>query len=74
VVSTSTEPCAFPACAALASGGGITRLALCAEHRLLLLDDPGEFRRRWGALDPRPQPGPVTRLPGAPRAPLPPAT
>lgn len=27
--------------------------ALCPEHRRLLIDDPGEFRRLWGALDPR---------------------
>jgi hypothetical protein len=55
-------------------GSGFTRLALCGEHRLLLLDDPGEFRRRWGALDPRPQPRPATRAPGPPRSPLPPVT
>jgi hypothetical protein len=74
VVSTTKEPCAFPACAGTAAGSGFTRLALCAEHRLLLLDDPGEFRRLWGALDPRPQPRPASRAPGAPRAPLPPAS
>lgn len=74
VVSTSKEPCAFPACAGTAAGAGITRLALCAEHRLLLLDDPGEFRRLWGALDPRPRREPATRAPGVPRAPMPPAT
>jgi hypothetical protein len=32
-------------------------LALCPEHRDLLLDDSEEFRRLWGALDPRPQGG-----------------
>jgi hypothetical protein len=31
-------------------------LALCSEHRQLLLEEPGEFRRLWGALDPRPMP------------------
>jgi len=36
---------------------------------VLLLDDPGDFRRRWGAMDPRPQPAPAPRAPGVPRAP-----
>ena len=74
MVSTMKEPCAFPACASMAAASGFTRVALCDEHRLMLLDDPGEFRRLWGALDPRPQPEPVTRAPGVPRSPLPPAT
>jgi len=43
--------CAFPECGAARDEGD---LSLCHEHRALLLDDPGEFRRRWGALDPRP--------------------
>lgn len=73
MVSRTKEPCAFPACVGTAAGSGFTRLALCDEHRLLLLDDPGEFRRLWGALDPRPQPRPATRAPGRPDAPLPPA-
>ena len=42
--------CKFPECSRSASEGS---LALCPEHRRLLIDDPGEFRRLWGALDPR---------------------
>jgi len=65
--------CAFPTC-----GGAARRdesdLALCREHRRLLLDDPGEFRRLWGALDPRLAPPARPRhIPGKPQAPLPPA-
>jgi hypothetical protein len=49
--------CKFPDChepAILEVGpDGEESVALCAEHRRLLLDDPGEFRRRWGAVDPR---------------------
>jgi hypothetical protein len=26
---------------------------LCVEHRQLLLDNPREFHRRWGAINPR---------------------
>jgi hypothetical protein len=37
-------------------------LALCPEHRELLLDDPEEFRRLWGALDPRPRDRPPPYL------------
>ena len=44
--------CDFPGCSAPRDGG---ELPFCAEHRALLLDDPGEFRRRWGAIDPRPE-------------------
>jgi hypothetical protein len=29
-------------------------VALCGEHRDLLVSDATEFRRLWGALDPRP--------------------
>jgi hypothetical protein len=43
--------CSFPQCARPQDGGD---LPFCAEHRALLLEDPGEFRRQWGALDPRP--------------------
>jgi hypothetical protein len=43
--------CSFPQCPNPQAGGD---LRFCAEHRALLLDDPGEFRRQWGALDPRP--------------------
>ncbi len=49
--------CKFPDCqepAILEVGpDGEEGVALCAEHRQLLLDDPGEFRRQWGAVDPR---------------------
>ncbi len=48
---TDAGTCAFPECAQPHDGGD---LPFCPEHRTLLLDDPGEFRRRWGALDPRP--------------------
>jgi hypothetical protein len=30
-------------------------IALCEEHRDLLIEDPTEFRRLWEALDPRQQ-------------------
>jgi hypothetical protein len=43
--------CTFPSCTEPRELGD---LPFCAEHRTLLLDDPGEFRRQWGALDPRP--------------------
>jgi hypothetical protein len=50
--------CKFPDCEEVATvevgPEGQESVALCAEHRQLLLDDPGEFRRRWGAADPRP--------------------
>jgi hypothetical protein len=48
---TEVATCAFPECAEPPDGDA---LPFCAEHRDLLLEDPGEFRRRWGALDPRP--------------------
>ena len=55
----SAVVCKFPDCqepAILETGpAGEESVALCAEHRQLLLDDPGEFRRQWGAVDPRPQ-------------------
>jgi hypothetical protein len=50
--------CRFPGCEREAVvpvlPTGEEGLALCPEHRTLLLDDPSEFRRLWGALDPRP--------------------
>lgn len=53
----SAVVCKFPDCqepAILETGpAGEESVALCAEHRQLLLDDPGEFRRLWGAVDPR---------------------
>jgi anti-anti-sigma regulatory factor len=63
--------CAFPGCAA----AGFVRendLALCPAHRELLLSDPGEFRRLWGALDPRRVVTPQHE-PGRPASPLSPA-
>jgi hypothetical protein len=49
--------CRFPGCGRDAVvpvlPTGEEGLALCPEHRTLLLDDPEEFRRLWGALDPR---------------------
>ena len=52
-------PCKFPQCdqrAILEVGpDGAESVSLCAEHRRLLIDDPGEFRRLWGAIDPRPE-------------------
>jgi hypothetical protein len=54
--------CRFPGCERDAVvpvlPTGEEGLALCPEHRTLLLDDPEEFRRLWGALDPRPRAGP----------------
>jgi hypothetical protein len=51
--------CRFPGCERGAVvpvlPTGEEGLALCPEHRTLLLDDPEEFRRLWGALDPRPR-------------------
>ena len=51
--------CRFPGCERDAVvpvlPTGEEGLALCQEHRTLLLDDPSEFRRLWGALDPRPR-------------------
>lgn len=63
--------CVFPSCAA----AGFVKendLALCPSHRELLLADPGEFRRLWGALDPRKTAAP-RHEPGRPESPLPPA-
>jgi hypothetical protein len=55
----SAVVCKFPDCEDLAlldvGPAGEESVALCAEHRQLLLDDPGEFRRQWGAFDPRSQ-------------------
>ena len=57
-MSDSAIPCRFPGCERAAVvpvlPTGEEGLALCPEHRELLLDDPEEFRRLWGALDPRP--------------------
>lgn len=46
--------CKFPECAEPETLDD-EEFSLCLEHRRLLLDDPGEFRRRWGAIDPRPE-------------------
>lgn len=55
----SAVVCKFPDCEELAllevGPAGEESVALCAEHRQLLLDEPGEFRRQWGAVDPRSQ-------------------
>jgi hypothetical protein len=51
ITVTDVATCEFPDCPLAQDGGD---LPFCAEHRALLLDDPGEFRRRWGAIDPRP--------------------
>jgi anti-sigma B factor antagonist len=64
--------CVFPKCPA----AGFVKendLALCPAHRELLLGDPGEFRRLWGALDPRPTAA-RGHEPGRPESPLPPAS
>jgi hypothetical protein len=57
-MSDSAIPCKFPGCERAAVvpvlPTGEEGLALCPEHRELLLDDSEEFRRLWGALDPRP--------------------
>lgn len=54
-----SAPCKFPQCdqpAILEVGpNGEESVSLCTEHRRLLVDDPGEFRRLWGAIDPRPE-------------------
>jgi hypothetical protein len=51
--------CRFPGCERAAVvpvlPTGEEGLALCPEHRTLLLDEPEEFRRLWGALAPRPR-------------------
>ena len=53
----SAVVCKFPHCRELAiletGPTGEESVALCGEHRQLLLDDPGEFRRQWGAVEPR---------------------
>jgi hypothetical protein len=58
-VSDPEIDCKFPGCEREAVvpvlPTGEEGLALCPEHRELLLDDPEEFRRLWGALDPRPR-------------------
>jgi hypothetical protein len=46
------KECQFPQCEHSASDDDGS-FALCFEHRRLLLDDPGEFRRLWGALEPQ---------------------
>jgi hypothetical protein len=69
-----SEPYAFPTCRGGATVDNAADLALCRDHRQLLLDDPGEFRRLWGALDPRPRPPAMPlHIPGNPQAPMPPA-
>jgi hypothetical protein len=40
---------------------------LCAEHRELLLDDPGRFRRRWAARAQAGAPPKPTSFPSASR-------
>jgi hypothetical protein len=47
--------CKFPGCSEPEALEDEEGFSLCLEHRRLLLDDPGEFRRRWGAIDPRPE-------------------
>lgn len=58
-MSEAAIECKFPGCEREAVvprlPTGEEGLALCPEHRALLLDDPEEFRRLWGALDPRPR-------------------
>ena len=58
-MSDAAIPCRFPGCEREAVvpvlPTGEEGLALCPEHRALLLDDAEEFRRLWGALDPRPR-------------------
>ena len=72
--SEDAQPCAFPACGAAAKKAYALDLALCSRHRALVLDDPAEFRRLWGTLEPRPgPPASPSRAPGRPQAPLPPA-
>jgi hypothetical protein len=72
--SADHDRCAFPNCGQSAGSVEHNALALCPAHRELLLDDPGEFRRLWGALDPRPRPpAPPRHIPGRPQAPMPPA-
>jgi hypothetical protein len=50
-------PCKFPECVAPAALEVAPRaweaFFVCVEHRQLLLDDPGEFHCRWGAINPR---------------------
>jgi len=51
-------PCKFPVCdepsTLEVAQPAREAFFLCVEHRQLLLDDPGQFRRRWGALNPTP--------------------
>ena len=72
VANGERELCAFPACGQTVPVADWTDMALCPDHRQMLLDDPGEFRRLWGALDPRP-PAPPRHIPGRPQGPIPPA-
>ena len=58
-VDADTYGCKYPSCTRAA---GVTVIdsaeegvALCEEHRHLLIEDPTEFRRLWEALDPRQQ-------------------
>ena len=56
-MSGAAIECRFPGCQREAVvpvlPTGEEGLAMCPEHRELLLDDPEEFRRLWGALEPR---------------------
>lgn len=62
-----TVQCKFPGCDKQAEivvmPEGDEGLALCSEHRDLLIDDAEEFRRLWGALDPRPPDRPAEYQP-----------
>jgi hypothetical protein len=69
---SNPEQCIFPACGQTVDVIDASDMALCSGHRQLLLDDPGEFRRLWGALDPRPPDAP-RHTPGRPQSPMPPA-
>ena len=67
------ELCAFPACGAAVKKAYALDMALCWRHRELLLDNPGEFRRLWDALDPRPEPlAAPHHIPDEPHASVPP--
>jgi hypothetical protein len=54
-----TAQCKFPGCdrpaEVVVMPSGEEGVALREEHRELLLSDPTEFRRLWGALDPPPR-------------------
>lgn len=52
-----TYKCKFPGCTKAAGvtvmDSGEEGIALCEEHRDVLIEDATEFRRLWEALDPR---------------------